>query len=140
MADIENLDHSPLADIHHRQLHKISLAVESEYVLTNVGHRYHSLLLVDRADRGQLVPIKRGKFESHLLTRSRHALRKSTAQLIVTPRKELIHGVDLHLVRLAGYGQHTGRRATLDLMLDAWALPATQFAIRAGAELEMLLD
>ena len=127
-------------DVEERQLHEIALAIEAEHVAIDVVDGDDALLLAHLVDGGELIAIDRGELEVEVARRLLHAIPELLRELVVAPVEE--HGDRADLLVVPGLVdlEHARRRAALDLVLEARALPAPHLEVGAGPELEVLVD
>ena len=125
------------ADRHHDDLERDALAVEAEHVLVAEVGRHHPLLLERHLERAHLVADVGGHLEVGARRGVLHAPAQPVQELVALAVEEQAHVAHLLGVGLARDGQHAGRGAALDLVLQAGAPAVVQDVVGAGAQLEV---
>ena len=107
-------------------------------VVIDVGG--HDLLRLDRLEVLQLVAHLRGFLEVELLGGRLHAPRELDLSLVVAALEHLDRRTDVARIVLFGDQPDAGRRAALDLVLQAGTRAVGEIGVVAVAQAEQLLQ
>ena len=116
------------------------LVVDGDHIGIAHGRQVDALAHLDMGERLDAVAIGCGRLEFERVARRRHAIGKPALDLPAPPGKEGPRLLHQHVVVGLADPAHAGRRAALDLMLQAGPGAALQDRIRARAQREGALE
>ena len=116
------------------------LVVDGDHIGIAHGRQVDALAHLDMGERLDAVAIGCGRLEFERVARRRHPIGKPALDLPAPPGKEGPRLLHQHVVVGLADPAHAGRRAALDLMLQAGPGAALQDRIRARAQREGALE
>src|SRR5262245_20710187 len=137
-------DDAPFAHCEQMQRQLMRLAVIAEYVNVEIQHPHHLLMLAERANGFEQIPVLRRLLESQLLGSLQHSRLQLIGQFLVFAFEQQLHIMNRFAI-LIGLAQVllTGPEAAFNLVLHAGppgALVDFINLIRTRAQLEFAVD